>query len=93
VAQILIRNLDSAVLDALRRRAGEHGSSVEEEARRALAASVGLTRDEALRRIDELRARIGRLPGPSSLEILRRIDCAMSLATTDDRHRRRRRRH
>lgn len=72
MGRILIRNLDDAVIDALRGRAREHGSSVEEEARQALAASVGLTRAEALKRIDEVRARIGRLPGPSTLEILRR---------------------
>jgi plasmid stability protein len=71
MAQILIRNLDSAVLDALRRRAGEHGSSVEEEARQALAASVGLTRAEAIRRLDAIRAKIGRIEGPSSLDDLR----------------------
>jgi plasmid stability protein len=72
VGQIVIRNLDDAVLDALRRRAGEHGSSVEEEARQALAASVGLSREEAVRRLDQVRAEIGRLPGESSLDILRR---------------------
>lgn len=72
MGQILIRNLDDAVLDALRGRARERGSSVEEEARRALAAAVGVSREEALRRIDALHARIGRLPGESSLEILRR---------------------
>jgi plasmid stability protein len=70
MGQILIRNLDDAVLDALRGRARDRGSSVEEEARQALAASVGLTRLEALRRIDEIRAKIGPLPGPSSLELL-----------------------
>jgi plasmid stability protein len=72
MGQILIRNLDDAVLDALRGRARQRGSSVEEEARQALAASVGLTREEALRRMDEIRAKIGRLPGETSLAILRR---------------------
>ena len=71
MGQILIRNLDDAVLQALRRRAANHGASLEEEARRALAEAVGLTRGEALARIDEVRARIGRLRGPSSLEDLR----------------------
>lgn len=71
MGQILIRNLDDAVLEALRGRAREHGFSVEEEARRALAAAVGVSREEALRRIDAIRTRIGRLPGPTSLEILR----------------------
>ena len=72
MGQILIRNVDDAVLDALRGRARDRGSSVEEEARQALAASVGLTRLEALRRIDEIQAKIGKLPGETSLEILRR---------------------
>ena len=71
MGQILIRNLDDAVLDALRGRARERGSSVEEEARQALAASVGLTREEAVRRLNEVRARIGPLAGPSSLDDLR----------------------
>ncbi|HKT53906.1 MAG TPA: hypothetical protein VJP88_05610 [Caulobacteraceae bacterium] len=72
MGQILIRNLDDSVIDALRGRARDRGSSVEEEARQALAASVGLTREEALKRIDEARRRIGRLPGPSIVEDLRR---------------------
>jgi len=71
MGQILIRNLDDSVLDALRGRASQRGSSLEEEARRALAASVGLERAEAVQRLREIRKRIGRLPGPSSLEDLR----------------------
>jgi antitoxin FitA len=71
VGQILIRNLDDAVLDALRGRARQRGSSVEEEARQALAASVGLTREEAVRRLNEVRERIGPLAGPSALDDLR----------------------
>src|SRR5579862_2097527 len=70
--QILIRKLDDAILDLLRGRARERGSSVEEEARQALAAAVGLSRAEALRRVQELQAEIGRLPGETSLDILRR---------------------
>lgn len=72
MGKILIRNLDDAVLDALRRRAAEEGVSLEEETRRALASAVGLTREGALARLDALRARIGRLPGPSSVDDLRR---------------------
>ena len=71
MGQILIRNLDKSVLDALRRRASEAGSSLEEEARRALAASVGLDRDDVLARLDTVRARIGIGPGPTSLDDLR----------------------
>jgi plasmid stability protein len=71
MGQILIRNLDDAVIDALRRRAGANGRSVEDEARRALASSVGLTREEAIARSDEIRRRIGKLDGPSILDDLR----------------------
>lgn len=71
MGQILIRNLDDAVLDALRRRAAEGGASLEEEARRALAASVGLSRQDALARLDAVRARIGAVAGPDTLNDLR----------------------
>ncbi len=71
MGRILIRNVDDAVLEALRRRAAGHGASLEEEARRALAASVGLSRQEALGRLDAVRARIGRIDGPSIVEDLR----------------------
>jgi plasmid stability protein len=69
MGQILIRNLDDAVIEALRRRAAAAGTSTEEEARRALAAAVGL---EAAYRLAEVRRRIGRLEGPSILDDLRR---------------------
>lgn len=72
MAQILIRNLDEAVLVKLRQRAAEAGTSLEEEARRALAAAAGLTRDAALQRLDAVRTQIGRVQGPSTLEDLRR---------------------
>jgi antitoxin FitA len=71
MGQILIRNLDDAVLDALRKRAAEDAVSLEEMARRALASSVGLTRADALARLDAVRTCIGRIEGPSSLEDLR----------------------
>jgi plasmid stability protein len=72
MGQILIRNLDDATLDALRDRAREQGLSVEEAARRALAAALGISREEALRRIDALHAKMGLVGGESTLEILRR---------------------
>lgn len=72
MARILIRNLDEAVVEALRRRAAAYGTSTEEQARRALTQAVGLEREEAARRCDEIRRRIGRLAGPSTLEDLRR---------------------
>jgi hypothetical protein len=41
MAQILIRNIDDAVIEALRRRAAARGTSVEEEARRILTRKNG----------------------------------------------------
>ena len=72
MAQIVIRNIDAAVVDSLRRLAAASGTSMEEQARRALTSAVGLDREEAVRRLDEVRRRIGRLPGPSVVEDLRR---------------------
>ena len=72
MAQIVIRNIDASVVQALRRRAAAQGISMEEQARRALTSAVGLDREEAIRRVAEFRDRIGPLPGPSILEDLRR---------------------
>jgi hypothetical protein len=72
MAQIVIRNLDEAVLAALRERAAAAGTSMEEQARRALAKSVGLDRQSALHRLDEIRSAIGRLEGESILDDVRR---------------------
>ncbi len=72
MGQILIRNLDNAVLAVLRKQAAAAGISMEEQARRALARAVGLDRQAALRRLDEIRASIGRAEGSSIVEDLRR---------------------
>jgi plasmid stability protein len=72
MAQIVIRNLNAAVLTASRRRAGLSGTSMEEQARQALAKAVGLDREAALRRLDEIRRAIGRLEDESILDDLRR---------------------
>ena len=46
-------------------------ASLANSSRRALASSVGLTREAALARLDAVRERIGAVPGPSSLDDLR----------------------
>lgn len=71
MGQILIRNVDDAVLAALRRRAGLQGVSLEQEARATLSRSVGLSRDQAVERLDAVRRRIGRLSGPSIVDDVR----------------------
>jgi plasmid stability protein len=70
MGQIVIRNLDTAVIDALRRRAAVCGTSMEEQARRALTRAVGLDHEAAARRLAEVRQIIGRLEGPSILDDL-----------------------
>ena len=72
MGQIVIRNIDPAVIEALRQRAAACGTSMEEQARRALARAVGLDRETAVRRLAEIRRIAGRLEGPSILEDLRR---------------------
>jgi plasmid stability protein len=71
MGQILVRNLDDAVIAALKRLAAASGTSTEEQARRALTRAVGIDRAAAIERLAEIRRRIGKLPGPSSLELLR----------------------
>jgi len=72
MGQIVVRNLDDAVIEALRRRAAECGTSTEEQARRALIGAVGLDREAAARRLSEIRRTIGRLEGPTTRADLRR---------------------
>ena len=71
MSQIVIRNIDAAVVGALRRRAAACGTSMEEQARRALTKAMGMDREAAARRLAEIRRLVGRLEGPSSLEDLR----------------------
>jgi len=58
MAQITIRNIDDAVMQALRRRATAAGRSTEEEARRALAVAAGVDRDGARARLAEAREKL-----------------------------------
>lgn len=50
MGQILIRNVDEAVLDALRRQAADRGATLQDELTRALAAAVLPPRPEPQRR-------------------------------------------
>jgi len=68
----VIRKIDAAVIEALRRRAAACGTSMEEQARRALTKAVGLDREAAARRLAEIRRKIGRLEGPSIVDDLHR---------------------
>ncbi len=70
MGQILIRNIDDAVLEALRKRAASQGVSLEQEARATLARAAGLTRAEAIARLDAVRLRLGSAGG-STLDDLK----------------------
>ena len=67
MSQIVIRNIDAAVVEALRRRAAACGTLMEEQARRALTKAMGVDREAAARGLTEIR----RLEGPSILDDLR----------------------
>ncbi len=71
MAEIKITDLDEAVFVDLKARARERGISVEDAAREALAAGLGLHRHAALARIDAIRSRIGEVAGPSVVDDLR----------------------
>ena len=58
MAQLTIRNVDEAVVEALRRRAAAAGTSTEEEARRSLAMALGIDREATQARLDAIRAAI-----------------------------------
>jgi plasmid stability protein len=55
MAQITIRKLDDAVMQALRKRATAAGRSVEDEARRSLAIATGVGREVARARLEAAR--------------------------------------
>lgn len=71
MGQILVRNLDDAVIDSLKRRAARREISFEEEVRRTLTESAGLEREEFIKKVDAFRNSMPRLPGPDSVELLR----------------------
>jgi len=58
MAQLTIRNIDEAVLQALKRRAAAAGRSMEEEARRCLAVATGVDREGARARLAKARAEL-----------------------------------
>lgn len=71
MAQLVVRNLDEETKTRLRRRAAEHGRSMEAEARDILAKAVG-TRHGSI--VDALRAAAVRHGGAGDLPISRRTE-------------------
>jgi plasmid stability protein len=56
MGQILVRNLDDAVIKRLKSRAIQRGESLEQTVREIIAEAVGPTREEAWAEIDRIRA-------------------------------------
>jgi plasmid stability protein len=62
MGQVIVRNLDDSVIDSHRRRAKARGVSLEQELRDVLSRAARPSREERLRRIDEIRAMTPKLP-------------------------------
>jgi len=56
LAQVIVRNLEKATVDALKARAAAQGRSLEQELRQLLAAAASPTRSETLHMADSIRA-------------------------------------
>lgn len=56
MSQVLIREIDSKVIDRLRGRARQHGRSLEAELRQVLWEAAGLEKEEALKEVRKLQA-------------------------------------
>jgi antitoxin FitA len=69
MADILVRNLDDDIARRLKEKAQANGTSVNETARKALAAYVKPSKAEAWAEIDRLRAKIGKVSGDSTADI------------------------
>jgi plasmid stability protein len=56
MGQVLVRNLDDRVIEALKQKAEINGHSLEQELRDILSAAAPLTKEEKLALLRELRA-------------------------------------
>ena len=65
MAQVIVRNLDDAIVKALKARAALHGRPLEQELRDILAEASRLTPEERLRIADRIRAMT---PGPMAAD-------------------------
>ncbi len=71
MAEIVVRDLDEAVVEALRRKANDHGRSLEAEVRAVLTETAGVDREEFRRRTAAFRLKHGPQPAPDSVEMIR----------------------
>jgi antitoxin FitA len=75
MGQVIVRQLDSSVIEAHRRRAKARGVSLEQELRDVLTRAATPRREELVRRLDAIRAMTPRPPPgtcvPSAQELVR----------------------
>lgn len=58
MTDFLLRNIDAHVLEQLKKRAGEHGRSLQAEIHDTLKRSVRLSKAESIAMLEELRERL-----------------------------------
>ena len=73
MAQVLIRNLDDAVVRRLKERAAAKGHSLEQELRDIVTRAARPDVEEFRRRADEIAARLKGRPQTDSVELLREL--------------------
>lgn len=66
MAQLLVRNVDDKIVEALKRRARLQNISLEQTLREILTAAVKPSRAEVIAEIDALRKKIGPISGDST---------------------------
>ena len=66
MGQIIVRNLDNAVIERLKAKARNRGQSLEQTLRQVLADAAKPSRQEVVEEARRIRARIGRVSGDST---------------------------
>ena len=69
MVDILVRNIDAETARRLKEKAAVSGASVNETARKAIAAYVKPDKAEAWARVDAIRKKIGKVSGDSTADI------------------------
>ena len=71
MGQVIVRNLDDAVIAAIKSRARSKGHSLEQELRIILAQAANRTRAEKLALVDRIRAATAPGPHPLAEDLIR----------------------
>ena len=75
MGQVIVRQLDDAVIEAHRRKARARGVSLEQEPREVITHAARADREELVRRLDEIRAMTPALPAgalaPTAEDLIR----------------------